>query len=563
MHEELVPIVSGRVNIAQYLRRQVEDQPHKRALILPRGHQKDGAALSQSYTFAQIEELSGNRARALATLGVQRGQRILVAIRPGIDLITVSFALFKLGAAPVFIDPGMGKEGLLNCIRQVRAAAIIGATPAMLLALSRRKDFVGCDLLVSTGRMPLPGVKRLKKVKITAGDHSVADTQASDIAAILFTSGSTGPAKGVVYTHGIFAHQTEMIRKAYGVTPQDVDMSVFPLFALFAICMGMPSVVPCIDFSHPGKVDPEPLVQLMSDYGVSFSFGSPAFWTRVADWCETHDQNLDSVRALVMAGCSVPADLHRRVFAGILPAGADIFVPYGATEALPLCSFKGSEVLRYAAAKSLAGAGTCVGSVVSDKLTVKIIRISDEAQPEWDDSLVLPDGEIGEVVCRGPVVTQEYFESEAANEKSKIRDGRRIWHRMGDLGYLDANGLLWFCGRKNERLETSSGLLCTDSVENIFNFDDDVRRCALVGIGPRGQQRPVLVVQPKDESLLRDPVRLETLRQELLALGAASSGSALVRTILFKDSFPLDVRHNAKIKRDILAKWATEKLAKS
>jgi olefin beta-lactone synthetase len=555
--------MSHNVNIACRLESQAAEQAHRRAVVEPCASKAQNSSRTyRQLTFLQLEELASSYADAFSRSGIDKGMRVLIGLQPGVDLCAVSFGLFKLGAIPVFIDPGMGKTHLLNCVTKAQATALVGFPKVFVAALLNAQAFKSVKIKISVGVCWLPGVNNLHKLKKRRGFFPAVELNDDDIAALLFTSGSTGPAKGVVYTQKIFNFQIDVIKDQYGVTKDDVDMSVFPLFALFAISMGMTTVIPDMDTSCPAAAKPKRVLRVMEDQGVTFSFGSPAFWKVMADYCEKKNKKLISVRALVMAGCSVEPALHRRFLNGILPEGADIFVPYGATESLPLCSMKGTDVIGFSASRSENGAGTCVGKVMSDDVTVKVIRITDEAIANWDESLELQTGEIGEIVNCGPITTREYYDAPEANEKSKIIDGEKVWHRMGDLGYFDEEGYLWFCGRKNERVQTVDKMLCTDPLENIFNTHEEVMRSALVGVGADvNAEKVVLVVEPQDTGLLNDEPARNALIQDLLKLADSRDDCCLITDVLVRSNFPVDVRHNAKIKRDILRDWAQAELA--
>ena len=555
--QELVPIISGKVNVADYLEIQARKQPYQRAVIVPDGRDKEGKNLYSHLTYDQLNNRTDSYAWKMEEAGVTFGDRVIVGIRPGIDLVAVTFSLFKVGAVPVFIDPGMGKEGLLNCIKQAKARVMVAEFKAHLLSYVYKDSFSAIEVFLNVGKAAFGRMKSLKGGMLRYEPFEIVDTKGEDLAAILFTSGSTGPAKGVLYTHSTFAHQIKMIRQTYKVTEQDVDMSIFPLFALFAVSMGMPTVIPDMDTSRPLSADPCKICRVILDQGVTFSFGSPTFWDKMAGFCLEKGIVLPSLRALLMAGCSVPGDLHERFLDHLLPPGGDVYVPYGATESLPLTTFSGSEVLMKTRELSDNGAGTCVGKKISDKVEIRIIKISDEEIHDWDESLALKPGEIGEIVVKGVIVTKAYFERPDANAKAKIREGRYIWHRMGDVGYVDKDGMLWFCGRKVDRVTLKDAELYTDQCENIFNTHNAVRRSALIGInGSDGNKQAAIVVEPQDKTVLGDQTALDKLENELLSLAKSFDKTTPVETVFFRKTFPVDVRHNAKIKREILTAWA-------
>jgi acyl-CoA synthetase (AMP-forming)/AMP-acid ligase II len=245
--------------------------------------------------------------------------------------------------------------------------------------------------------------------------------------------------------------------------------------------------------------------------------------------------------------------LHR-----VLGAHADVHTPYGATESLPVSSIAGRELLGKCSKLSRGGAGTCVGKPLAD-IDLRVIRVTDDPIAEWSDDLAVPDGELGEIAVTGAVVTKQYFGLPEADALSKIRDGSRIWHRIGDLGYRDSQGRVWFCGRKAHRVTSESGTLFSVRCEAVFNEHPAVARSALVGVGPAGKMMPVIIVEP-EPGRFPNGGRAATFCDELIELGGANELTRTIQTVLFHRSLPVDVRHNAKINREELAKWTSRRL---
>lgn len=518
------------MNVMRRIREAAAAAPDAVAVVSP-----DGRRL----TFRQLDARSDRQAHGLVAHGIGKGERTLLLVKAGVDLIAVTYALLKVGAVPVLIDPGMGRDGFLRCVRELEPTAFVGIPAGHVARLLFPGSFKSVKRHVTVGTRWLWGGPTLDGLAAAAPDvpFPLADVAPSDDAAVLFTSGSTGPAKGVEYTHGIFDAQVDALRAAYGFRPGEVDCAAFPLFSLFDNALGMTSVIPDLDPSRPGTCDPAKVVAALRDEGCTTAFGSPAIWKRVAPWCIENGVKLPKVERVVIAGASVPPALVAQLRETI---GGDVHTPYGATEALPVASIAGAEILGETAARTRAGAGTCVGRPV-DGTEVRILPISDGPLAALPDAL--PDGEVGEIAVRGRVVTRAYARKPEATAAAKIPDGDAVWHRMGDLGWRDERGRIWFCGRKAERVRTAEGTLFTDQVEGLTNAKG--LRTALVGVGEPGAQRPVLVVEGRE-----DP-----------DLAAALRPLANVEAVLFHPAFPVDVRHNAKIHRHQLAKWAAERIS--
>ena len=547
-------------NIAARLREAAERLPSKRAVVFPEGRDRLGQVTYAHLTFQQLDRDSDAYARGLGRIGIGRGVKTLLMVRPSLEFFSLTFALFKVGAVPVLIDPGMGKERLLHCIAGAEPDALIGIPLAHLARIIHRKFFRTVKHAVTVGRRWFWGGHSLDQLKDEAPEpFALAPTRPDELAAILFTTGSTGPAKGVEYEHSMFDAQCTLIRETYGMGEEDIDLPTFPLFALFSVALGMTAVVPEMDPTRPAEVDPRNIIEAIHDHGCTFSFGSPALWRRVTAYCVEHAIKLPSLRKVLMAGAPVEPAVHER-FRKILPDGAETHTPYGATESLPASDMTGSEVLAETAEATQQGKGTCVGRPVHE-VTVDVIRLTDDEIPEWSDDLLLPTGQIGEIVVKGPTVTKRYYNNEEATRLAKMRDGDVIRHRIGDLGYKDEKGRLWFCGRKSHRVETQKGIMYSVCCEAIFNQHPEVKRSALVGVGGRPNQTPAIIIEP--DRMPATGSEEQALARELLELGAKSALTEDIEHVLFHLSFPVDIRHNAKIFREELAAWASERLGAS
>ena len=540
-------------------------QPDTPALKIPRGRTRDGSIDYLTLSFAELEAEAAAWQHRLQTAGVERGDRVLVMVRQGLPLIASVFALFATGALPVVIDPGMGRKAFLRCVERSKPDALLGIPLAQILSRVFRRAFRTVTSRVSasgktTARCPRPSG--------TPDRLTVTDTAHDELAAILFTSGSTGAPKGVRYEHGMFIAQVEMIRRTFDIQAGEIDLPMLPIFALFNPALGMTTVVPEIDPSKPAAVDPAKILQAIQQEKVTNSFGSPTLWLKIAQHCRRKGVTLDSMKRVLSAGAPVPPALWELMHS-VLPHG-QLHSPYGATEVLPVSSIDDQTVITETAALTLAGQGTCVGKVLTEN-HVRVIRLTDAAIAHIEDTTELPAGEIGEIIVRGPSVTKAYDELPEATAQAKIADSSPVtcdlilntsgaaapvWHRMGDCGYLDDQNRLWFCGRAAERVRTKRGPIFTEQVEPLFNAHPGVRRSALIGVGPPQAQRMAMVIEPSDDLVLKTSARGRSLGRELRELTREHPIAGRITLFYFHPGFPVDVRHNAKIHRLTLAEWA-------
>jgi acyl-CoA synthetase (AMP-forming)/AMP-acid ligase II len=536
-------------NIAATLEHHARERPFQRGVVFPEGRDVAGNVRWTHLSFGDLNRLADAYARGFEAAGMVKGDRVSLLVKPCLEFIPLVFAIFKVGALPVLIDPGMGRKPFLNCIARIAPRVLIAEPIVMGIKGLFGASFKSVEIPITVGTSTWWwGGKTLADCRV-AGDtpFETVHSARNDEAAILFTSGSTGPAKGVTYTHGIFDAQTRHIQQMYGIEPGEIDLACFPLFGLFSMAMGMTVVIPDMDPTKPALADPDKLIEAIQTQGCTSAFGSPAIWKNVAKRCRTLDVQLPSMRRILMAGAPVPVWMHE-AFGDILPEGAELHTPYGATESLPVASIGSHEVLSDTHARTRVGGGSCVGRPAPE-MDVRIIRITDEPIAVWSDDLVLPQGEIGEICVQGTVVTHEYKNEPAHTKAAKIKRGDDICHRIGDLGYLDEKGRLWFCGRKSHRVRLADGTeMYTVPCEAIFNAHRAVYRSALVGV----DGVPVIVIELEPDA----QIEKKELTAALLDLGRANPLTAGIECVRFHPAFPVDVRHNAKIHRGELAAWA-------
>jgi acyl-CoA synthetase (AMP-forming)/AMP-acid ligase II/pimeloyl-ACP methyl ester carboxylesterase len=542
-----------------------EEQPTLSAVITPRWVRDpiQGSALHYAHTtYGELGKLVNQYQRGLADAGLAPGDRVLMLVPPGADFLALSVAIAGRGATPVFVDPGIGLARLSQCIADAAPHAFIGSPKAHILRHLKRSLFHRLKFYVTAAEWAFSRGKSLGHFKRFANaplspvplpvQQYEGPLKANNAALIAFTSGATGVPKGVVFTNEMLAAELKLIRDVLGQHSGARDLTLLPIFSLFNVALGVASVFPSMPVGKPLALDPAQVVKLAHDLAIDSSFGSPTLWNKIAEYAFRIGTTLQTIRRVFMAGAAVPSQTIARV-QSVLP-NAVISTPYGATESLPVTYISAPELASTERVRAVTGEqGTLVGKAVPG-VQVRIIKSSLDAIAEIADTQALAVGEIGEIIVSGENVSPEYLHRADANRVGKIRDGATFWHRMGDLGYVDHAGNLYYCGRKSHSVYTAERAFHSVPVEEIFNQLPKVKRTALIGVN--AGREPALVVEPLPEFWPESPQQEEVFRSELRSIAQRSPLTQSIATFFFHRSFPVDARHNAKIFREQLQEWA-------
>lgn len=545
-------------NVADLLAQAAREQPEAMAVAMPSGP-RGARRTYQQTTFMQLHQESDHLAAGMLRSGIQPGMPIVLMVPFSTSFIRWVFALLKSGAVMVLVDPGMGRRNVIRCLQKVEPQGFIGVSRVQAIRCLLRSRFPLARHNITVGRRWFwggPTEQQLARYQGEGFDSFPAE--ADDPAAVIYTTGSTGPPKGVSYQHGNFFQQVKQIQEHYSIQQGDIDLPAFPLFGLFNAAMGVSSIIPAMDPTRPATVDPREIIEPIQQWKVNQSFGSPALWDVVGRYCEQEDEKLPSLQRVFSSGAPVPPRVLRSMTRVMAPGG-EMFTPYGATEALPVASISATEVLQETATLSEQGLGTCVGRRFGG-IEWKVIRIRDDAIEQMQDAELVPSGEIGELVVRGPVVTSRYVNLPEQTDLHKIKDGSTFWHRMGDVGYCDEQQRFWFCGRKSQRVVIGGKTLFTVPCEAVLNCHPSVFRSALVGVGLPESRRAVIVVELWPDKRCQGQQEIQALEEELLELARANPLTEDVDQVLLHPSLPVDIRHNAKIFREKLAEWVKSRV---
>jgi acyl-coenzyme A synthetase/AMP-(fatty) acid ligase/pimeloyl-ACP methyl ester carboxylesterase len=500
----------------------------------------------------RVRELAGG----LAWAGVKRGDRVSLLVPPGADLTAVLYACLRIGAVVVVADAGLGVQGLTRAVRGAWPDHVIGAVPGLTAA----KALGWPGRRISTVRLS-PPVRRALGVSFTLAELAGRGVGAKlppepgpeDPAAVLFTSGSTGPAKGVLYTHARLAALRDALAAQYGIRPGTGLVAGFAPFALLGPALGATSATPDMDVTKPATLTAKATVAAVAAVDGEVLFLSPAALANVVATATDLDHSsrdvLAWVRTFLSAGAPVPEPLLAK--AALLLPNAVPHTPYGMTEGLLLTDIS-LDGIRAADAEEDPLGGVCVGTPAATA-RVRIAPLDEAGRPA--DELTDEPGVSGEIVVSAPHVKDAYDRLWITDRASR-RDstGSERWHRTNDVGHLDGAGRLWVEGRLQHVLVMADGVRTPVGPEQRIERVANVRRAAVVGVGPRGTQQAVAILETAPE---RDR---PGLAEPDLAAAVREASPLALAAVLVVPSLPTDIRHNSKIDRTRLAGWAARVL---
>lgn len=477
--------------------------------------------------FARVQQYR----RGLTHEGVVPGSKVLMLIPPGEEFLAFTFAIMGNGATPVFVDPGVGKDNLFKCIADLAPDFLVGSPQAFLLKFFKPRLFKTTQRSFWVSRLPGLGVTTGVLRSFSTATFDGARTDAPVM--IAFTSGATGTPKGVIFTHEMLKAQLLLFRDIFSLNPKEKDLPLLAIFSIFNVALGRTSVFVPMNHTKPISLDPSLITRVIKDLSIDSSFGSPTLWNKIGEYLLRYSETLPSIKRVLIAGAPVSEKVLNLV-QSCIPNGKAL-APYGATEALPvtICS-----EIKYE--KALTGE---LGSYVGSTVPGVRIKIVDRKTGDLLEPYV-----IGEVLVSGINVSPRYLNRPDANRASKIQDGDTFWHRMGDCGYLDENGDLYFCGRIAHVIETKERVYFPIPVERIFNQHPKVRRSAL--IFSKSLQSVAVAIEPFPGEENGD------FLEELKLLAKSDPLTEKLTSFFFFKEFPVDGRHNAKIFRDKLGEMS-------
>jgi acyl-CoA synthetase (AMP-forming)/AMP-acid ligase II len=550
-----------QANVSRHIVELAQVSAYKQAITCLAGRDSNGKMSYSHLTFRQLDQRSNELARGLQQAGVIRGTRAALQMLPGIEWFSITYALLKIGAVPILLQPALGIRKMAQCVKAVEPEILITEPKYQALQTFNANNYQSVHLHISTEKRWYS--KGISITDLQKNDHASfqpAEMRSHDTGMIVFsTSCESEKPKPTVFTHGMLNAIIELIRSVMAVTLESTLVTPFPFFMILAPATGIRQIIPASHSLKANKLDPRILVETIWDYGVTHLLMSSTRLMMLTEFLRNEAIFLPSMQRIASWGEPYPAFELQKLHS-FINEKTQIFPIYGMAEAPVISTLGSHKIVSETQVKTERGFGLCQGQVV-DGLEIRIIEVNDRPIDNWSDDLLVDKGGIGELVVKGEAVSRQYYNNSKNDALHKIPDGKFMWHRTGDIGWQDTKGHFWFCGRKQDRITIAENeTLYTIPCEAVFMQHERVHRCIIVGVGPVPYQTPVLIIElaPGDSGKY-----ISTLTHELRDLALAYPHTGNIKNILFRKSFPVHSLYHQKINRKQLTIWAAKKLGKT
>ena len=534
-----VPGCDTRNNVTEFLRDLANQYPRRILFswMNPQTGQHEHMDVVTLWTLVR------KAAQGMEDLGVRKGDRLLVFLPMAPPLYIAMFALEHLGAVPVFLD-GWARRDELGVSAEIALPKGVISFPQAFVLMEQTEILRKLPICIAYGA-DVPGAVRLESLLQTFKERETEPVYQEDSALITFTTGSSGRPKGADRTHRFLAAQHYALSRHLPYTASDADLPVFPIFSLNNIASGVRTVLPAINLAQPAVSDAATLLEQFRAEAVTCATLSPWLFREIGAYCERQGITLNQIRRLVTGGAPISRD-ELRVMQKVAPH-AEILVLYGSTEVEPIAHISAKELLelptRAASNLEWVDTGVNVGHIDSGLQTkfLKIEKIPVSSDKDWEPSEA-PTGEVGELAVCGEHVCRGYFRDVEATRRAKIIDAHgNVWHRTGDLGYLDETGNLWLVGRVHNVILHASGYQYPVRAEMVLRKLPFVEKAAFLGMPQDGDYEACwCVLQVKSDAPNKETCQSEARR-------ILSKNEIVYDRIVFVPEIPMDARHHSKV----------------
>ncbi|KYG60377.1 AMP-ligase [Bdellovibrio bacteriovorus] len=489
-------------------------------------------------------------ARGLLDIGIQKGDRVIIFLPMSLDMYTAMFAVQRIGAIAVFLDSWARSHHLGASAECVGPKAMISFNMAFEL-VNQVPEFQSMPIRIMYG----PGDKCTHRFEelLKKDPSPIAAVESEFTALITFTTGSTGKPKGANRTHRFLSAQHHALSHVIPYTEVDKDMPAFPIFSLNNLASGVTTVLPALDLAAPSERDSAILACQILNENINCTTLSPSMLVGLARYCKEKNIILKGLRRVVTGGAPISKD-DVKAFYDIAPQ-TELWILYGSTEAEPMAHIEGRDMLKESKITDpeIIEEGVNVGHI-SEDIDFKFIRIKDGPVDLKDSpwqKIEVPNGEIGEFICTGDHVCRDYYNNPDAFKTTKILDEKdRVWHRTGDLAYIDSDKNLWIVGRVNNAIERAGKYYFPVRSEVLLKRFDFTYRCAFLGVPDSSLGQATYAVVELKQEIDSKSFDFEAAKKEIRRV--FEKNKIPVDQIKFVKKIPMDPRHHSKVEYKVL-----------
>ena len=498
-------------------------------------------------TYEDIETSANRMARLLREIGIKSGDRVAMLVANSPFYVITYYGILKAGGIVVSLNTSATAELLAHYLRDSGAAvlvvgsrmeshigAVLQQAPGTRVVLAERPEQIGTS---KRGTDPadaqIPSGVRLEHVGtgLAAQSSERPDVPriSLDLAAIVYTSGSTGLPRGAMLSHGNLITNTQSIVDYLELSGTDRVLSILPFYYVYGkTLLNTHAAVGGSVVIENRSIFPNVVLDSLESTECTGFAGVPSTYAILVNRSDLAERTLPHLRYLTQAGAAMAPELTRRLMASV--SGKQIFVMYGATEA--------SARLTYLPPSELSRKLGSIGKAIPN-VAVTIQR---------DDGTEAGVDDVGEIVARGSNIMQGYWNDPESS--ARVLDSHGAYH-TGDLGRRDSEGFLYVVGRKTDMLKVGGHRIAAKSIEEAIAEHHSIHETAVIGVPDEFLGEAVCVFAVLREGHLLGALELSQFLHDRLP------EHAMPKFIYFRDSLPKN--ESGKIMKQALREGFTNK----